>query len=68
MTIHPKTIRRRLERAGYVSVIVAGKPGWVPAAYAARIKAQIEMHREDVAALEAEPARPVGRPPKPADG
>ena len=59
MTLLRDTKRRRLERAGYVHV-----SGWVPAAYAARVAQQVEMHREDVARLLAEPAKPRGRPRK----
>lgn len=36
--------------------------GWVPAAYAKRVLEQVEMHREDVERIKAEPARPRGRP------
>ena len=54
-----KAQKRRLERAGYVHL-----SGWVPAAYAKRVLEQVEMHRDDVAKVLAEPARPRGRPPK----
>ena len=50
------TIKRRLEAAGYVHV-----SGWVPAAYAAKVAQQIEMHREDVEKA-AEVVKPRGRP------
>lgn len=43
---------------------IAGKPGWVPAAYATRVAEQVAMYRDDVAAIEAEPPRPRGRPRK----
>jgi hypothetical protein len=52
-----KAQKRRLERAGYVHL-----SGWVPAAYAARVLAQVELHADDVAKIVAEPALPRGRP------
>ncbi len=52
--------KRRLERAGFVAL-----SGWVPAAYAARVLAQVETYREDVGRVLAEPPKPRGRPPKP---
>ena len=51
-----KTKARRLEAAGYVAL-----SGWVPAAYAAKVMQQVEMHREDVERI-AEEERPRGRP------
>jgi hypothetical protein len=36
--------------------------GWLNARYAEKVIDQIEMHREDVAKLVAEPAKPLGRP------
>lgn len=58
------TQRRWLGEAGYVAVQVGRDVvGWVPAAYAQRVVGQIEAHREDVAAIAAQP--PVrGRPRK----
>lgn len=53
--------KRRLERAGYVALT-----GWVPAAYAATVMAQVEMHREDVERVADEPV-PRGRPRKDAE-
>jgi hypothetical protein len=52
-----KAQKRRLERAGYVHL-----SGWVPAAYAAKVMQQVEMHRDDVERVVAEPAMPRGRP------
>jgi hypothetical protein len=53
-----KTKARRLERAGFVAL-----SGWVPAAYALKVEAQVEMYREDVErAARAEGQR--GRPKK----
>jgi hypothetical protein len=52
-----KAKQRRLERAGYIHV-----SGWLNARYAEKVFDQIEMHREDVAKIVAEPAKPRGRP------
>jgi hypothetical protein len=54
-----KTQKRRLERAGFVHVA-----GWVPAAYAARVQAQVDAYRVDVQAVLDEPVLPRGRPRK----
>jgi hypothetical protein len=51
-----KAKQRRLERAGYTHV-----SGWLNNKYAARVIDQIEMHREDVAKIADEPAKPRGR-------
>ncbi len=51
------TKKRRLERAGYVAL-----SGWVPKAYADRVLAQVEMHRDDIAKITGAPAKPRGRP------
>jgi hypothetical protein len=64
MTRPNTTQRRRLERAGYVAVVVSGVPGWVPLAFAARIAQQVDFWREDVAKLLAMPPKPIGRPRK----
>ena len=59
------TIERCLRDCGCVSLAVAGKPGWVKAAYARRVAEQVEMHREDVERLVAKtPRRRRGRQPK----
>lgn len=58
--IHPDTIRRRLEKAGFSCL----KDVWVPSAYAKRVREQASMYREDIAKLLAELARPRGRPRK----
>ncbi len=55
------TRARRLEAAGYAAVVVSGKPGWVPKAYAGQVAQQVAMHAEDVAKAAAEPMR-QGRP------
>jgi alpha-galactosidase len=55
-----KTQKRRLERAGFVHVA-----GWVPAAYAARVQAQVDAHRDDVRRVTDAPVAPRGRPRKP---
>lgn len=56
MNIPRRTRADRLERAGYLHV-----EGWLPAPYAAKVRQQIEFHREDVAAT-AETPPPRGRP------
>lgn len=60
-----ETTSARLRARGYVAL-----SGWVPAAYAKRVLEQVEMHREDVERIKAEPARPRGRPKRsdPASG
>lgn len=59
---HPETIRRRLERAGYSCL----KDLWVPAAFAARVRQQAEMHPARLQGLERGPPparlRPQSRP------
>ncbi len=62
MTTTRETASARLKARGYVAL-----SGWVPAAYAKRVLAQVEMHREDVERIKAEPPKPRGRPKKPAD-
>ena len=52
--INRMTKNRHLRDKGYVFV-----SGWVPAAYAAKVAAQIDMHREDVLRVAAE--KPAGK-------
>ena len=59
MVIDRKTRAARLAASGYVALA-----GWVPAAYAARVLAQVELHREDVERIAGAPPRPRGRPRK----
>lgn len=60
MTMHHEEESRRLRAAGYVRV----PRGWVPAAYAERVQAQIEAHAADVVRLLGKPPKPRGRPRK----
>lgn len=54
--------KRRLKAAGFKAL----PTGWVPAAYADRVAAQVEHYRAEVE--QAETAKlPRGRPPKPVD-
>ncbi len=57
----PDTIRRNLRDAGYVPVRAGKDSGWVPAAYAERVRQQIEAHRETVQCIADKPAGPRGR-------
>jgi hypothetical protein len=54
-----KATKRRLERAGYQFA-----SGWFLPGFAARVKQQAEMHKPDVAAIQAQPPKPRGRPKK----
>jgi hypothetical protein len=56
-----QTQKRRLERAGYVYLA-----GWIPKKnpQGPKFAAQVEMHRDDVARVVAEPPRRRGRPKK----
>jgi hypothetical protein len=51
--------KRRLEAEGFKAL----PTGWVPAAYADRVAAQVETYRDEVAKIEAIEL-PRGRPPK----
>lgn len=53
----PQTLRRRLERAGFVHV-----SAWLPTAYAAKVIQQAEFYSEDVQRVLDEPPKPRGRP------
>lgn len=54
--------RRNQQRAGYVSL--RSLDGWVPEAFARRIREQVEMHRDDAERAAKAAPRPRGRPAK----
>jgi hypothetical protein len=62
MTISADTKTRRLERAGFVAL--RSMSGYVTAAFARRIAAQVETNRATIDAILAEPPKPRGRPRK----
>jgi hypothetical protein len=52
-----------MERAGFVSIVVQGKPEWVDSGFLVAIANQVELWRDRVEAILAEPARPRGWQP-----
>jgi hypothetical protein len=62
VTISADTKTRRLERAGFVAL--RSMSGYVTAAFAKRIQAQVDAESKAVAAILAEPPKPRGRPRK----